>query len=271
MSPVIAVPQTLRTSMRLLRMHPVISIALGAAIVLSLCAVCAGLGAVIGPWFVCELYGVQLAAASGTTRARGRTWVAAAVVVLCTVLVVALAGWLAALGIGPDVATADASDGPLPWPEALRRVGLIVGSTVLAVGFIAPFSYAPLVLIDRGGRIGGAAVESAFLVARSGALRHLGLAFAVYSLQLSPALIAAMLAARTLERAATPLGLLAALPLMTITIPLGQGLLAAKYLEHRAVLAAPRTVLARGRPPTGLAALLAFDVIAPMIALSLLG
>lgn len=267
----LALPETLRTSVRLLRTHPVISIALGAAIVLSLCATCTGLGLMFGPWFVCELYGVQLAVASGVARTRSRAWLGAGLLVLLTVLVVALTGWLSALGFGPDVATADAADEPLPWPEALRRVGLIAGSTTLAVGFIAPFVYAPLVLIDRGGRIGGAVIESAYLVFRTGLVRHLFLAFAIYALQLSPALVTAMLVARTFERAATPLGLFAALPLMAISIPLGQGLLTAAYLARSARLAAPRTVRARGAPPRALAALLAFVSLAPLAALLMLG
>lgn len=261
----------LRTSVDLLRTHPAHSIALGAAIVLSLCAVCTGLGAVVGPWFVCELYGVQLAAATGVARERGRAWLGAAAVVLATVVVVALTGWLAALGFGPDVATADAAEGPLPWPEALRRVGLIAGSVTLAVGFIAPFVYAPLVLIDRGGRLGGAAIESAWLVARTGVARHLALTFVVFALQLSPALIAAMFVARTFERAATPLGLLGALPLMAVSIPLGQGWTTAAYLERRALLAAPRAVRVRGGPPRGLVLLLATCVLAPVLALAMLG
>ncbi|AKF03622.1 hypothetical protein [Sandaracinus amylolyticus] len=261
----------LRTGVSLVQTHPGISVALGAAIVLSLCATCTGLGAIVGPWFVCELYGVQIAAATGIARPRTSAWIRAAAIVLATVVIVALTGWLAALGFGPDVATADAAEEPLPWPEALRRVGLITGSVILAVGFIAPFLYAPLVLIDRGGRIGGAVVESAWLASRGGALRHLALTFVVFFLQLSPALIAAMIVARTFERAATPLGLLGALPLMTITIPLGQAWTTAAYLERRALLAAPRAVQVRGPVPRSLVALLALDVLAPVLALAMLG
>ncbi len=252
-------------------MHPGTSMALGAAIVLSLCAVCAGLGAVVGPWFVVELYGVQLAASTGVARERTRGWIAAAFVVLLTVVVVSLAGWLAALGFGPDVPTADAATTPLPWPEALRRIGLIAGATALAVGFTAPFLYAPLILIDRGGLLGGALIESAFLVRTEGIARHLLRTSIVYALQLSPALLAAMFVARTVERSATPLGLLAALPLLTISIPLGQGIVTAAYLERRARLGSRRVVRVAGRPPRLLVALQITCIAAPILGLSCVG
>lgn len=267
----IAATETLRASVRLLRAHPVISLSLGGAIVLSLCSVCTGLGALIAPWFVCELYGVQLATVTRVSRPRSMSWVAAAAVILATVLVVAFAGWLAALGFGPDLATADAAEAPLAWPETVRRIGLIMGSMTLAVGFIAPFVYAPLILIDRGGRIGGAVVESAWLVAHGGVGRHLAISSIVVMLQLSPAVLASMFVARTFERAATPLGLALALPLLPLSIPLGQGILTATYVACRDELASPRVALSRGRTPRTLAILLSLVIIAPVLGLTMLG
>jgi hypothetical protein len=172
---------------------------------------------------------------------------------------------------GPNVATADAAEGPLPWPETLRRLSLVIGSTLLAVGFIAPFLYAPLILIDRGGRIGGAVVESAWLVARGGVLRHLAIAFVVYGLQVAPAVLSGMIVARTIARAATPIGLALALPLLPLSIPLGQGILTATYLASRHRLASPRAVVARGRPPRRLVALLAVVIVSPIASLVMLG
>lgn len=267
----IGAAETLRESVRLVRAHPVIAVSLGAAIVLSLCSVCTGFGAIVGPWFVCELYGIQITTATGISKARGVPWLLAAGVVLGTVLVIASTGWLSALGFGPPVPTADAALEPLPWPDTMRRVGLVAGSSVLAVGFIAPFLYAPLVLIDRGGRMGGAIVESAWLVAQGGVVRHLAIAFVVYAFQLSPALLSAMVIARTYERAATPIGLLVALPFLSFTIPLGQGILTASYLGMRDRLATPRAVIARGLPPRGLAVLLATVVLVPIASLLMLG
>lgn len=263
--------ESLRESVRLLRAHPVFALSLGTAIVLSLCSACTGLGAVVGPWFVCELYGVQIATGTGTRKARGPQWISAAAIVLGTVLVIAATVWLSAMWFGPNVATADAAEGPLPWPETLRRLSLVIGSTALAVGFIAPFLYAPLILIDRGGRIGGAVVESAWLVARGGVLRHLAIAFVVYGLQVAPAVLSGMIVARTIARAATPIGLALALPLLPLSIPLGQGILTATYLASRHRLASPRAVIARGRPPRRLVALLAIVIVSPIASLVMLG
>ena len=264
------IPAPLYTSARLLSANPGISLLLGAGIVLALVAVSGGFGALVAPWFVCELYSVQLASVSeGPPRARDRSWLAASVVVLLTVLVVACAGWLAAIGFGPDVVTADASVRPLPWPEALRRVGLIAGAAALAVGFSAPFSYAPLILIDRGGRLGSAVIESAYLVDRDGPLRHLGLAFAANLLSLSPALLAAIAAARVYERAATPLGLLAALPLLPASIPLGLGMLTAAYLARRQALGDVRRRAREAPLPRGLVLLHSAVVVAPVVGLVL--
>lgn len=262
---------SVRASLSLLRAHPVISISLGAAIVISLCSVCTGLGAIAGPWFVCELYGVQLAVITGARRMRSSAWARAALVVFATVLVVAATGWLSALTFGTADSSWDAGEEPLPWAETLKRVAYVAGSTTLAVGFIAPFLYAPLILIDRGGRIGGAGVESAYLVLSGGVMRHLALAFVIYAFQMSPALLTAMIVARTFERAATPIGFALAVPLVAITIPLGQGILTASYVSMRSRLASPRAVIARGVPPRSLAGLVAVVIFAPIVTLLMLG
>ncbi len=249
--------------------HPVVSLSLGAAIVLSLLAVPTGLGALVTPWFMCELFAVQLASLGETPQPRGRGWVSAALVVLLVVVVIALAGWIAALGFGPDVTTADRSEAPLPWPEALRRVGLICGTGGLAVAASTPFVYAPLVLLDRGGRLGGAVLESAALVRHGGALRHYALTFLASMLSLSPALVSMIVVARTLERAATPLGVLVALPFLPVSIPLGLGLLTAHYLAQRPLLGDARTAQRGERHPISLVILLAFGTLAPIIGLVL--
>lgn len=265
-----AMPDAARQSASLLRANPVISLALGAAIVLSFLAACTGLGAIVAPWFIIELYALQLAA-SGIVRPRAKSWIGAGVVVLATVLIVVSTGWLAALGFGPDVVTADASTEPLPWPEALRRIGLIAGGTTLAVGFTAPFLYAPLILIDRGGLLGGAIVESAWLVRREGVSKHLLRTFVVYLLQLSPALVTGIVAGRALERSATPLGLLAALPFLPLTIPLGQGIVTARYLGQRELLGPARLLRLVGRPPRSLVIAQVICIAAPVLGLVAMG
>lgn len=260
-----------RTSLSTLRLSPWISIALGAAVVISLCAVCGGVGLLLAPWFVCELLAVQLEARGRTVRSRGPDWMLAGLVILGMVLVVACAGWLSALGFGPDVASADAASAPLPWPETLRRVGLISGALALVVAFTAPFLHAPLILLDRGGRLGGALLESAALMRRTGVLPHLGLSFLAQALCLSPALLSAMVVARTMERAATPLGILLALPLLPLTIPLGLGMVTAAYVQHEPVLGDRRRAQRQPPLPAFHRAILITVVVAPLSGLALIG
>lgn len=239
--------------------------------VISLCAVCGGIGLLLAPWFVCELLSLQLEALDRRVRPRGREWVLACVVVLGMVLVVASAGWLAALGFGPDVASADSASAPLPWPEALRRVLLISVALGLAVAFTAPFLHAPLVLLSRGGRLGGALLESASLMRQSGALPHLTLSFLAQALCLSPALLSAIVVARTFERAATPLGILAALPLLPLSIPLGLGMVSSAYVQHEPALGDPQHAHRQPPLPVLHRALLITNVLAPLIGLALIG
>lgn len=253
-----------------LRAHPVIAMALGGAVLFSLASMLFGIGALTTPWFVCEIFALQLAILTDRSASRGVGWIRAGVVVLGMVGVVVAATWIAALAIGPDVTTADAAASPLPWPEAMRRVALIAMVTALAVGFIAPFIYAPLILIERGGTIGAAGLESAWLVRRGGLVRHWVLAFAAHLLPLLPALIAAVVVARTIERAATPVGVLLGLPLMTLSIPLGQGLVTAAYAESREGLSEPRWIRRASKPPRLLVGVLFGLVLIPILSVALL-
>jgi len=255
---------------RTLRAHPLTSTALGAAALLSMASMVFGIGVLVTPWFLCEIFALQLAVLAGITPRRDRAWFRAGFLVLCMVGVVVGATWLAMLIIGPDVATADRAIGPLPRLEALRRAGLIALVTLLAVGFIAPFVYAPLIVIERGTRIGAAVLESAWLVRRGGFVRHWGLAFVAHLLPIAPALIAAVVVARTFERAATPYGVLIGLPLVPLTIPLGQGLVTAAYAQRRHELAIPRWTRAEGNPPRPLVLALIALVLAPMLSVALL-
>jgi hypothetical protein len=254
----------LRVSLQILRRHPVVSAALGFAVVLSLASTVFGIGVLVTPWFVCEIFALQLAILTDRPTARSGAWVRAALLALFMFGMVAVATWLAVLAIGPDVSTADSAAGPLPWPDALERVGLIAAVTALTVGFIAPFSYAPLILIERGGRIGEAVLESAWLVRRGGLVRHWVLAFLTHLLPLAPAIVLAVAVARTFERAATPVGVLLALPLLPLSIPLGQGLLSAAYVERRAELPERRWARAEGAAPRALRIVLIALVLAPM-------
>ncbi len=254
----------------MLRRHPVVLGALGGAVVLSLASIIFGIGVLVTPWFVCEIFALQLSILMDRPTQRDLAWVRAGTLVLAIVGVVLAATWLAALSIGPDVATAHSPSEPMPWPEALRRAGSVAAVTALTVGFIAPFSYAPLILIDRGGRVGEAVLESAWLAHRGGLARQSALVFLAHLLPLAPALIAAVVVARTFDRAATPVGILVSLPLLPFSIPLGLGLLSAAYVERRHELVERRWTRAESAPPFALRAVLIAAVLAPVVSLLLL-
>ncbi|MET0389460.1 MAG: hypothetical protein ABW321_26030, partial [Polyangiales bacterium] len=92
----------LAASVRMLRQRTVVTLGLGAAVVLSLLSVCCGLGLITTPWFICELFGVQLALCVGTPVVRGVSFVSAVLVLLGAVLMVSTVGALTLLsGAGP--------------------------------------------------------------------------------------------------------------------------------------------------------------------------
>jgi hypothetical protein len=258
-------------SWRTLRAHPFVSGALGFAIVLSLASSVIGVGAIVTPWFICELFALQYSILTDRPTTRTFAWIRAGLLVLGIVGLVLTATWLAVLAFGPDVATADSAQAPLPWPKALEVAGLITCVTALTVGFIAPFQYAPLIIIDRGGRTGEALLESAWLVRRGGLARHWMLAFLAHVLPLAPAVVAAVAVARTFERAATPVGFLVGLTLVPFSVPLGQGLLSAAYFARERELPDRRWTRAEADAPLLLRAALTVVVLAPVLALMLLG
>lgn len=276
MGPEVPEPSTLRlgslltASWRMLRLHPVVGGALGGAVVLSFASVVFGIGVLVTPWFVCEIFALQLAILTARPTQRTMSWVRAGVITLCMVGLAMAATWLAILGFGPDPSTADSAAEPLPWHDALPRALSIAAVGALTVGFFAPFAYAPLILIERGGRIGEAVLESAWLVRRGGLARHWGLVFLAHLLPFAPAIVAAVVVARTIERAATPVGVLFGLPLLPLSIPLGQGLLTAAYASLRRELPERRWTRAEAAAPLGLRAVLIATVIAPLLAVALL-
>lgn len=276
MGPEVHEPSSLRlaslltASWRMLRRHPVVSGALGGAVVLSFASVVFGIGVFVTPWFVCEIFALQLAVLTGRPTQRTFSWVRAGMITLCMVGLAMAVTWLAILAFGPDVSTADSAAGPLPWPDALRRALSIAAVVALTVGFFAPFAYAPLILVERGGRIGEAVLESAWLVRRGGLARHWGLIFLAHLLPFAPAIAAAVVVARTFERAATPVGVLFGLPLLPLSIPLGQGLLTAAYASLREELPERRWTRAESAAPLALRAVLIATVIAPLLGVALL-
>jgi hypothetical protein len=240
------------------------TIALGAAIVLALVAVCFGIGVLLAPWLLCELLALQLGEALGRPIARSRSWVAASAVLLGAVLLTASVGWLTGLGLGDDAAGAAlrAHEGSL----------LALASAVVSLVFVLPFLYAPLVSIEAGVGLGAAVLESARLVSRGGVLRHLVLSLSAHAVSVAPPLLAACVALSSSQAESAPTWAALSLPLLSLTVPLGQGMVVSAYAERRESFARARVAGQSPRPPRALLALWVLLVAAPLLSsFSLLG
>lgn len=267
MGPPMDVLSKLPDSVRLFRAQPWMSLAVGSALVVALASVCCGLGALAAPWFGCELFATQIAAATGRRPPRTRAWLGAGLFLFGAVAMVASTAWLATLGLGHEMPVDDAF--PAVARGELWAVALSVGGAVLALVFIVPFLYTPIVLVDRGGSIGGAALESARLVITGGALRHFALSLLSHVVQAAPVLVAASAAALFAGSAELPWAVLAAVPLLALTIPLGQGMIVAAWIEQRDRLVDPARTRREGRPPRALAIVLTAVLLAPAVATGL--
>ena len=256
----------LGSSVRLFRAQTVETLVLGAALVVALASVCCGLGALAAPWFGCELFATQLAAGTGERPARTRAWLGAGLFLLGAVTIVASVAWLAALGLGPDMPVFEEAR---EAPDDVRTVVLFTGGALLALVFIEPFLYAPILLVDRGGTIGGAVLESTRLVHEGGALAHLGLSIVSHLVQASPLIVAAAAAAVFVGRAEVAWAVIGATPLLAITIPIGQGMIVAAWIERRDRIVDPSSSRPEGKPPRALIVLLAVVLLSPIVALGL--
>jgi hypothetical protein len=250
------------------RVHPWVTLALGSALVLAVASAFTGLGIVLFPWFVCEVFALSLAASGVPVQPRGIAWVRAGLVVLAMAVVFASVVALAALVFGPDISTADRA-AVLPWDQALLRLAGITSIAVAALVYALPFAHVPILLLERGGAVGAAALESVLLVRQAGPLRTFRLVLVSAVFALLPSIGGAIVTARLLDRASTPLGVVASLPLLLFSLPAGLGLVAQGYLLHRHLL--PARHLVRTRPlARSTAALLTSATIAPIGGLVLL-
>jgi hypothetical protein len=249
----------LEHSSRLLRSRSGAAIALGAGIVLALISVCCGTGVLMTPWLMCELIAMQLAQALNRPFARRRTWFSAGVILLGAVLLTSSVGWLTWLGVAADAG-------------AHGTAGLLASaSAVVALVFVLPFLYAPLLLVEGRAGLGGAVLESARLVMAGGALPHMKLSLAANTVQVAPLLIVVASALAFAEIDRIPLWGLLSLPLLSFSVPLGQGMLVSAYVNRRSEIANPRRTRVAGRPPVALVLVWAMLVIAPILSFGLLG
>lgn len=226
-------------SLGLLRQRAVVLPALGAAIVFSLLSVCCGIGLLTTPWFICELFATQLALITGKPALHSVSWLSAGMVLLGAVLLVMATASLTLLGAGPDLPPNAA---PLSGLGTLMRSGGFYAaiSSTLALLFIMPVLYAPLVLIDRRADFEEALLESVRIVVRRGVVASLSLSFAAHVVQISPLLLASAWALWG-TRSTVPQALLIAAPLLCFTVPLGQGMITWIYTHFRVDVAEARS------------------------------
>lgn len=220
-------------SWRLLRARPLPTLMLGAALLTSLLSVVCGVGAFATAWFLCELFALQIGIGTGTPPQRTRAWLWAGLIQVLAVLVMSSVAGLTLLAVGPDVLLGGARGqvGALEQLGVSASLLLVAGSLSLAL--TVHFEHTPAILIDRGGSLPWALLESARLVSRSGSLRTWLTSGAAHGLQVAPAMLGLSLAVSLGSMASAPLWALSLVPLCTLGLSLGQGMVVSSYLALR--------------------------------------
>lgn len=257
-----------RASIALLRQRPLAGLALGVALYTSLASVCCGFGVIAAPWFSCELLALLLSNGTGETPARHRGWLWAGLYQMAAVIVLSSVALLALMALGP--AQPLGGQPGLALPDGLLQalsVGSVAGVLVLAL--TAHFEYAPLILIERGGTLSAALLESARVVGLSGVLRTFVLSCFAHGLPMLCGVGLIGLLALRATLASSVQFILLLLPLLVLALVLGQGMLVASYLALRDQVTDPRRVPPGAEPSkvaTAMwASLLAFVALGPLL------
>jgi hypothetical protein len=124
----------------------------------------------------------------------------------------------------------------------LKSLGVLLLAGSLAIALSVHFQHAPAILIERGGGVHAALLESARLVAETGAFRTWLTSFAAHGLQTAPALAAVALAATHASLRGTLLWGIALLPAVAVSLVVGQGMVVASYLPLRSLVTDPAQV-----------------------------
>lgn len=230
----------LRRSWALFRLRMVAGMCVSVALLTSLFAVCCGLGMVAAPWFMCELLAIQIASGTGQVALRTSSWLCAGLIQMVAVLVLSSLAFLTVLALGSDVVLGT-SRTVLPLDVRLfESLGISLGAGGFALALVVHFEHAPAILIERGGGLVAALLESARLVNMSGFFRTWLTSAAAHGLQAVPAIAAAVIAASRATLASTVAWAIVLLPVMALCVALGQGMLVASYLATRGELLDPR-------------------------------
>lgn len=232
----------LHASLRMLRARKLVSLALGAAVVLSLLSVCCGVGLFTTPWFMCELFAVQLALCTGQDVRRAASFFPAGLILLGAVLMVSAVAAISLLGASTSLG---AEPLPLDSLSNVLRSGGVAAllCSVVALLVVVPLLYAPLFLIEQRTSFDVALTESVRLMVARGVFSSVRLSLSAHLVQASP-LILGGLAARLIDPGLSPWFALCAMPLLCVSVPLGQGMIVADYVQQRERVSRPE-----GLPP----------------------
>lgn len=241
----------LRASLALFRKRPGLTLSLGVALFTSLGAIFCGLGIVAGPWFLCELFGLQIALGTNGPYPpkRTRAWLSAAGIQAVAVSVLGTISFLSLLALGPDVLLGGISLGAPTEAESLSvRFGVLFLAGSLVIALSVYFEYAPAILIDKGGGLHAALLESARLVAATGPFRSWITSLFAHSLQMAPGIFAISFAASNASLESTLRWGAVLMPVVSLCLALGQGMLVASYLHVRPLVTRPADVPPEAAP-----------------------
>jgi hypothetical protein len=265
--------EALRRSWQLFKLRPWSTLSVAAALLTSLFAVCCGLGVIAAPWFMCELFALQISSGTGRASQRSSAWLWAGLVQLLAVMVLCSLAFLTLLALGPDVVLGGVAQAVLPTNASLiESLGLLFGAGGLALSLLVHFEHAPSILIDRGGSLRFALLESSRLVAETGVVRSWVTSTAAHGLQLAPAVAAVVLAVTRGTLASTVLWGIVSLPVMALCLALGQGMIVSSYLAVRVEVPEPSGAERRlgGRGALAWLTLLALVAAGPLLVSSAL-
>ena len=236
------------------------TLGLGGALLTSLAAVCCGLGIFAAPWFLCELFALQigigradtlLAGGPGPERPPKRTtsWFAAAGVQMAAVTVLGAIATLSLLALGPDVMLGGISLGaPAGAEQLLKSLGVLLLASSLVIAVSVHFEHAPAILIDSRRRPARGDARERATGLETGALRTWLTSLVAHAVQMVPGLVAVAFAASNASLGGTLRAGLVLLPVLALGLALGQGMVVSSYLNLRDLVTDPSAVPAEAAP-----------------------
>jgi hypothetical protein len=226
--------EALRAALGLIGASKGAAFALGFSLYASLVAVCCGLGVFAAPFFLCELWALLLANGTGLEIPRSRAWIAAGLIQTLAVLVTWSVLLVALCVLRPELLTGGSVD--LSGDRVAILLQALVAMNVagaLVIGVSVHAQYAPAILLERGGSVVGAVLESARLVHDSSALRTFITSGLAHALQAGVPLVGTTLLTTLASSWSMALYGMLLLPVSVGALLVGQGMVVASYLHVR--------------------------------------